>query len=461
MTTTREMIRLAAAGGLALAGVLSSGPAGAQSNAELLRLVREQQRQIEALSRRLEQIERQPAPAPPAPPPAPVAAEKGPELEFGGPSPTIKSADGQFEIKARGRLFVDGGLVEDDDEAFDTRATELRAARLGVEGTAWRDFEFLFEIDFEDDEVDITDAYIDYAGEAIDPAFVRVGQFKTPNSLEEQTSNRFTTFMERAAFTDAFELDRRVGLGVGAGADDWSLVAGLFGQNTSEVGEDEGYAAAARGTYAFRFGEDRFLHLGGSARYRDLDNDPDDDTVAYRQRPFFNFTDSFSSDTGDIADAKGDTLLGGEAALVLGSFSLQAEAAHTWLARDGGDDADGLWGGYVGASWFLTGETRAYTGEEGRFDRVRVANPIQEDGGTGALELAMRLDYLDLNGDDLGIDAGEQVSYVAGVNWYANDHVRLMLNGALTRVEDGEDGGGIEGSSNTIYGAGVRAQVDF
>lgn len=458
MTTTRRAIHLAAAGGLALGGALASGAAEAQSNAELLRLVREQQRQIEELARRLEEVERQP-PAPP--PPAPVAAEKGPELEFSGPSPTIKSADGQFELKLRGRLFVDGGFVEDDDEAFDTRATELRAARIGVEGTAWRDFDYILEVDFEDSDVSIADAFVEYGGEAIDPFFVRAGQFKTPNSLEEQTSSRFTTFMERAAFTDAFDLDRRIGLGAGAGGEDWSVAAGLFGQNTSEVGEDEGYAAAARGTYAFRFGEDRLLHLGGSTRYRDLDNDPDDDTAAYQQRPFFDFTDNFSADTGDVADAQGDTLLGGEAALVLGSFSLQAEAAHTWLSRDGEDDVDGLWGGYLSASYFLTGETRTYRGEEGRFDRVKVGNPLQEDGGTGALELALRLDYLDLNGDDLGVDAGEQVSYIAGLNWYANNHVRLMLNGAVTQVEDGEDAGNLDGSSNTIYGAGVRAQVDF
>ena len=458
MRATRRTLRLAAAaGGLALGGVLPGGPASAQSNAELLRLVREQQRQIEELSRRLEQVERQP-PAPP--PPAPVVAEKGPELEFEGPSPTLKSADGQFEAKLRGRVFVDAGFVEDDDDAYDTRATEVRAARIGVEGKAWRDFEYILEVDFEDDDVDITDAFVEYGGEAIDPFFVRAGQFKTPNSLEEQTSSRFTTFMERAAFTDAFGLDRRIGLGSGAGGDDWSVAAGLFGQNTGDVAEDEGYAAAARGTYAVRLGENRFVHLGGSARYRDLDNDADGDAVAYQQRPFFNVTDNLSADTGDIVDAEDDTLVGGEAALVLGSFSLQAEAAHTWLSRDGGDDVDGLWGGYLSASYFLTGETRAYRGEEGRFDRVKVRSPLQ-DGGVGAWEIAARLDYLDLNGDDLGVDAGEQLSYIAGLNWYANNHVRLMLNGAVTQVEDGEDAGNLDGSSNTIYGAGVRAQVDF
>jgi Phosphate-selective porin O and P len=271
-------------------------------------------------------------------------------------------------------------------------ATELRAARLGIEGTAWRNFEYRLEVDFADDEVDITDAFVEYDGAPIEPAYVRVGQFKTPNSLEEQTSSRFTTFMERAGFTDAFDLNRRIGAQVGAGADDWSLAAGLFSQNMEEVSEDEGFAAAARGTYAFRFAEDRLLHVGASTRYRELDNDSDDGTVQYRQRPFFHFTSTRSVDIGEIEDAEGDLLFGGEAALVRGAFSLQAEAAHTWLYRDGADDVDGLWGGYLSASYFLTGESRAYDGVRGALRHqlaVRAVPPAGHAVGDHGREQAL------------------------------------------------------------------------
>jgi phosphate-selective porin OprO and OprP len=123
-------------------------------------------------------------------------------------------------------------------------ATELRAARLGIEGTAWRDFGYRLEVDFADDEVDVTDAFVEYDGAPIEPAYVRVGQFQTPNSLEEQTSSRFIILMERAGFTDAFDLNRHIGAQVGAGTDDWSLAAGVFGQNTEEVSEDESTPAS-------------------------------------------------------------------------------------------------------------------------------------------------------------------------------------------------------------------------
>lgn len=437
-------------------------------------MILEQQRQINELLARVERLERGAAEAPEAAEPKAAetqAASAGADpdkpkwvVEGDGPVPSVKVKDEDdedlFSFKPRGRLFVDGGVVQDDDGFYDTNATQLRAARLGVEGTAWRDFGYRLEVDFGDDEVDITDAYIEYKGELTGPARLRVGQFKTPNSLEEQTSSRFITFMERAAFTDAFGFDRRIGAGALAGGDVWSLSAGIFGQNAGEVAEDEGFAAAARGTYAYEFGENRLLHLGASGRYRDLGNDIDGDTVSYSQRPFFAFTDIRSIDTGDIENAEADYLAGGEAALVLNSFSLQGEAAHTWLSRTQGSDVDGLWGGYLSASYFLTGETRTYEADSGTFDRIDVLRPLQK-GGPGAWEIAARVDYLDLNGEGLDIEAGEQISYIGGVNWYPNPHTRLMLNGALTEVDEAADVESATDGSNSIYGVGVRAQVDF
>jgi phosphate-selective porin OprO/OprP len=165
-------------------------------------------------------------------------------------------------------------------------------------------------------------------------------------------------------------------------------------------------------------------------------------------------------DTGSIPDSEGDVWVGGELAWLNGPFSLQSEVANTALQRKNGeDDANNLWGGYLGASWFLTGEHRNYDPEEGVFDRVKVSAPVHE-GGAGAWEVAARADYIDLN--DEGVKGGEQISYIAGVNWYVNDYVRFMLDGAVTQVFDAEDTeAAVEGSQNVIYGGGVRAQVDW
>jgi phosphate-selective porin OprO/OprP len=464
----RALGPIAAVGGAAML-VAAPGSAQAQSNAELMDIIRQQQRQIEELSRRVDELEGRAQEAGEKAAAAETAAQAAEDTDWEvdwGPSPTIRSKDGRFETHLRGRLFVDGGYLDGQDGFYrNDNATELRAARIGVEGKAWQDFGYRLEVDFANDDVDVTDAYIEYDGPVIEPAFVRFGQFKTPNSLEEQTSSRFITFMERAAFTDAFELDRRIGLGGGVGGDNWAVTGGLFGQNAADVASNEGYALAGRSHYAFLepLGADSVIHLGGSWRFRDLENDVDDDRARYRQRPFFHFTDTRSVDTGTLADAENDVFAGPEAALVLGPFSLQAEAGHTWLQRDGGaSDADGLWGGYLSASYFLTGESRNYDPEEGVFDRVRVNAPLFE-GGPGAWELGARFDYIDLNDNSAEVRGGEQYTAIAGVNWYLNNNVRFMLDYALTNVYDASDApdAAVDGSQNLIQGVGARAQVDF
>jgi phosphate-selective porin OprO and OprP len=294
-----------------------------------------------------------------------------------------------------------------------------------------------------------------------------VGQYKTPNSLDELTSRRFITFMERAAIVDAFTLDRQIGLGSGASGETWGVDAGLFGQNADDVNDNEGYALAGRAHYAFFPGAEtpgkdkaEVIHLGASARYRNFDNDTFDSEVTYRQRPFFHFTGTRSVNTGSTPDAESDVWAGGEFAWVSGPFSLQSEVANTALQRKHGeDDANNLWGGYLSASYFLTGEHRNYNPEQGAFERVKVSNPLH-NGGLGAWEIGARADYIDLNNE--GIKGGEQISYIAGVNWYANDYVRFMLDGALTQVFDARSTeAAVIGSQNLIYGGGLRAQVDW
>jgi len=448
---------------------VSSGPAQGQSNAELRELIRQQQRQLEELARKVDELQRQTEEAGQKAEAAAETAQKveeeAPEIQVEwAPGPTFSSKDGSWSVHVRGRLMVDGGALGDDDDFYkNDNAVELRAARLGIEGNFLKGWKYLLEADFADSTVEVDDAYIEYSGEFVEPAYVRVGQYKTPDSLEFLTSRRFITFMERAAIIDAFELDRQIGLGGGVGGENWGVDAGLFGQNASDVQDNEGYAVAGRGHYAFLYGPEdsgNAVHLGASARYRNLDNDTFDSEVQYRQRPFFHFTGTRSVDTGTVDDAEGDVWVGPEFAWVNGPFSLQSEFANTFLQRKNGqDDANNLWGGYLSASYFLTGEHRNYDPESGVFERVEVTNPLQE-GGLGAWEVAARADYIDLNNED--VKAGEQISYIAGVNWYANDYVRLMLDGAVTQVFDAENSdAAADGNNNLIYGAGVRAQVDW
>lgn len=274
--------------------------------------------------------------------------------------------------------------------------------------------------------------------------------------------------MERAALTDAFVLDRRIG--AGTGGENSTLDVGIFSQNAGSVepATNEGYAAAGRGTYAFTdvFISQDLLHTGGSVRYRNLDNGVNDSQVRYRQRPFFHQAGR-SLDTGNIDNTNGDLFGGLELAYVNGPFSIQGEAATTWVDRDSGsDDLYGPWGGYISPSYFLTGENRATSYKNGKFNRIKVKNPVHK-GGWGAWQIAGRLDYIGLNSNDSqsGDNArgGEQYSGIFGINWYLNDYFRIMADYAYTRVYNARGMGDdqVVGSSNVINGFGLRGQVDF
>jgi len=361
-------------------------------------------------------------------------------------APEIASADGAYKMKLRGRLLLDfatGGQDRAVTGADRLSATEVRAARLGIEGVIEHDFKYKFEADLAGNEVELTDAYISFGGLPVD---VQVGQFKTPNSLEELTSSRFTTFMERGSVTDAFELSRQLGLSIGAEGDIWTITGGVFKGSAGTGDTDEGLTLAARATVAPQFGEKGLVHLGASIRYREQGDDQD--LLRYRQRPHQHTADRFI-DTGAFADS--DLMLGAEAAVLYGPFSLQGE--YMTLSADHADpllpDAD-FDGYYVSGSWFVTGESRTYEG--GTFERVKVNSPVF-DGGAGAWEVAARFDTVDLS--DGVIVGGTQDTYVFGVNWYLGNYVRLMANYNKSRVKGGAD----DGADIDLFG--LRAQIDW
>ena len=93
----------------------------------------------------------------------------------------------------------------------DVDATRIRRARLGVQGTVWKDIDYILEADFAGNRVSLADAYMQYTGLPVD---LRIGHFRTFNALEEMYSANNITFMERGAFMQAFGLGvRRVGAG--------------------------------------------------------------------------------------------------------------------------------------------------------------------------------------------------------------------------------------------------------
>lgn len=388
-------------------------------------------------------------------------------------APQFSSKDGSFKMKVRGRLQTDYNAI-DQDQAItgqpDVSAAELRRARLGVEGVLWHDVKYKFEVDFANDETAIKDAYIEHVGLHEDLG-IRIGNFKTFNSLEEMTSSRFITFMERSAFVEAFGLDRQIGAGAIYAQDHFTASAGIYGPTPEDDEEwlNDVKTGAARVTAAPINKDEKVVHLGASWRYRhgaeDLRSDPvptEDQFFRYRARGAdLHLADRFVA-TPQIFDQ--DTFWGLEAAAVWGPWSVQGEYAQLKAdiapSFDGADPTYDGW--YVEASWYLTGESRTY--KKGEFGRPKVKRPVFE-GGHGAWQLAGKYDVINLSDKATTITdcdtCGDQNTWLIGVNWWLNNHTRVTFNYNQSKITGGFLNGANDNDGAKIKGFGARAQVDW
>ena len=424
--------------------------------------------QVDELQARLAEVEAERAAAAQAPqvilaaqpaaqavPPAPPAAPSSPTWRG---APQFTGAGG-WSFKPRGRLQYDAAWVESPNGIVDRGlgfANELRRARLGVEGTIPGGFGYVFEADFADNGVEITDAILTYR--ASDQVGITVGQHNPFQSLEEVTSSRFSSFIQPAAFTDAFNFERRVGLSAAFSDGPLLVQAGVFTDNIEDLTSDENNSRGVDGriVYSPKSGETQ-LHFGASGHLRS-NGDLDDGgvTTRYRQRPLVHTTDTRFISTPALA-VESETSYGLEAAVISGPFHAAAEV-H-WLNADtGAASSPTFFGGYVEAGYYLTGETRGYRG--GRFDRTSVRNPVGgEDGGLGAFQLNLRYDHLDLNSE--GITGGIQNGYEASLIWIPQDYFRFLITAGHLRYRDAAIPAAGGDRSYGVNVVGARAQVDF
>jgi phosphate-selective porin OprO/OprP len=495
--------------GAGVIGILAGGGSAAKAaSAEQLEAA------LKAMQAQMEELQKQVQEAKAAAAAAQSAANSGSasdldlKVKWKG-APEFTSGDGKkFKFKVRGRLQADYNSIDQDENITgrpDVNAVELRRARLGVEGVVWYDVKYKFEVDFASgtdvNPGQIKDAYVAYAG--LKPknwgiGEIRFGNQYVYNSLEEITSSRFITFMERMAYQDAFFLDRQIGAAILAGGEHWSFQTGIYGAPP----EEQTYFLQDQLVYSGRLtlapinrevnGVNQVLHFGISGRHRDAPEDcrtaqsdkitNSDCTVANETEPFryrargadLHLADRFVA-TPRIGDE--DNLLNLEAAFVWGPFSMQGEYAQLWVDTPVDlDTVDPTYNGwYVDASYWLTGETRTYEAATGEFGRPKVKHPVlwgQGGGGWGAWQIAGRYDVLDLADKNSVIPGcstcGDQKTWLFGVNWWLNDYTRLALNVNQSKIEGGNDsfpkGSGLGFNKNNgaeITGVGVRAQVDW
>jgi phosphate-selective porin OprO/OprP len=415
-----------------------------------------------------------------------------------------------------------GGIGDLQDGVF------FRRIRPSWDGQAWEIMEWNVELALEQIQNDVIDLDEVWVGLMNLPVIgtVRIGHLKTPQGFEGDmvSSSKAMTFLERSSYTDAFYQNFSTGLWAGNSVMNqrvtWSAEVyrqdndnGVNSPNNGVDFQDGAYGYSGRLTALPIWDNDGrcLLHLGVSYTYRDSEklnatagnqgqvNGPRE--VDFRARPQLrdaigdyggtngnNATPVGLSgnsrrivDTGNII-ANTNEVIGTELFFVRGPFSLQAEYAAATMPDATSTSATNviskkikpgthlgdLWfsGGYIQASYFLTGENRTYDRRLGRLGSTYIASPYTpfwltraEDGGTtfgrGAWELAARYNYLTLN--DRLVRGGSTNALEVGVNWYLNTNLKVQFMYLWQNRYDLAPGQ-IKGD---IDGLGIRTQFFF
>ncbi|MCD8522291.1 MAG: OprO/OprP family phosphate-selective porin [Saccharospirillaceae bacterium] len=310
------------------------------------------------------------------------------------------ASEKEIRFQVGGRLMWDYNLAKKNGTT-DESDIHVRRARIYLQSTVgdWS-LKSQFNID-QASETDegarddaggtVEDLFITYEGFG-KPAKISVGHQRVEFSLEDYTSSNDITFLERSAVTEAYAIGRLAGIQVKGDVGGLHYGVGLF-----EDGDDKTEASkmllAARASYAADV-DGGLVHVGLGGHNQ-----------------------------GD------DTLTAGfELAGVFGPLHAQAE--YMQRSTDGADD---LTGWYAQVGYVLTGETRPY--KAGKFSRIKPS------GSKGAYEVVIRTTQGEGNYSDTELGATEAAEIGLGLNYYANNNVRLGMTYSMAEGEGTSDEG--------------------
>jgi len=340
----------------------------------------------------------------------------------------IGTKDKAFSFQLGGRLQWDAyyfdGLYTNEDGGGPSNETLLRRGRLETKGTVFTDWSYAFSVNFgTDDGGEFQDAGFAYNGFKGHSIFL--GRGKEPIGLEELTSSKSITTIERAFFNDATDTDDQSDYGIryDGWTDTFTWSTGLFNLNGNVEEEggngDDIFAWTSRAVFKPIVTKDQVAHIGAAYSIRSINDDRAFGAATTRagvrggDRPVL-----LNLPVGYVSDYDGQ--IGLEALYIAGPASVQGEYFRRDLdGANGGPDAD-VNGFYIQAAYTITGEARGYKSASA------VPDKIKPKSARGAYEVFARYDWV--NADVDGSDDREVSGIRLGLNWYANDYIRFGMN---------------------------------
>jgi len=371
-------------------------------------------------------------------------------------------------FKVRGRILIDAVFQDVDRQVgvdFSTRAFRGRQVFLGVEGQLNNYFAYKAEGGAVNGGAWAwDDVVIEY--KPTEDTSLLFGNIKA-TGLENLTSTRFTTFMDRGPYgdfgVDSYQLGV-VGKKIGP---DYSFTLGVQGGsiNNADVSNasadsKERLVITGRAHWAPVVTDTDKVHVAASYRYR---NRGDEGAFNYTGRTTTAYSNATFYQTGAIGNR--DKTIGVEGAWIHNNLSIQGEYSSIDVTRQtptviGSDPTVKV--GYAFVSFWPTGEQRNYDQTAGEMKRPKILNPVTA-GGWGGLELALRYDFADLTDayDTLKVktatsQAGKYTGWTVGANFYPTSYVRFQAN-----YTDGKSDNIGLNQDFDIKQFQLRAQMDF
>ena len=378
---------------------------------------------------------------------------------------SLKSANGDYEIKLRGLVQGDARFYLDGVPAGTNDTFLLRTARPTLEGSLGKLVAFRLTPEFAGDSASIVDAYVDLR---FNPTYtLRVGKFTSPVGLERLQSSAALSEIERALPSElAPNRDIGVQLQGEFANSEVSYAIGVFngavdGRDAATTNPDNDFEYAGR-LFFEPFKNDANalsgLGFGIGGSIGDKHGSGNNFLPRYRtpgQLQFFGYL------TTVLADGQ-QTRFSPEGYYYRGGFGLLAEyivskqAVRVGAVRE--DISNKAW--QTTASYVLTGEDTGYRGV------LKPSRPFApgKNGGWGAFELVGRYSVLEVDEAAFPLfanpstSANQANSWTLGVNWYLNSNLKLVVNYLHTSFEGGAAAGADRESEKALFS---RLQVAF
>ncbi len=367
----------------------------------------------------------------------------------------LGSADKSFQMRIGGYLQADGSLHPGDAGQTAADSFTVHRVRPIAEGRVYGDFAFRVMLDLTGNQsATLQDGYVEYSTSP--QCRLRVGKFKPPVGLEFLQSETDIAFAERglpSQIVPGRDIGVQISGEISSGLVEY--VAGIFN------GVPDGGSPDADSNDAKDFAGRLFLHpfrltdavslanfgIGIGASAGDEQGTPaSPDLPAYKssgQQTFFSYKTSTNANSTAYADGR-NIRLSPQACYYIGPVGLLGEYAQSQREVGNGKEAatinSSAW--QILGSWVLTGEDATFRGVTPRNN----FNP--RAGHFGALELVAR--YQELTVDDAAFSSGladpkksasVAKSWSAGLNWYLNRAVRVLLDYEQTAFEGGASTG--------------------